>query len=126
MHVHIYIHLCTLSSFWSQKTQVCDLRDVTKILVHPTRSRVFGFLLNDKFSHKRMFLCFKLCRKANLKVIQMHTSCIKNTLVMFQGHEFKKLHEKRLKLFHPQPNLIRVSYMFTHALRIFQATQKCV
>ena len=43
---------------------------------------------------------------------------------MFQGHEFKKLHEKRLKLFHPQPNLIRVSYMFTHALQIFQATQK--
>ena len=48
---------------------MCDLRDVNKVSVHPTQERVVGFVLNDRQSHTHRFLCFKLCRDANIKVV---------------------------------------------------------
>jgi hypothetical protein len=69
-------HICILGNntvLWHcyslpQKTRVCDLRDVSKVSVHPTQERVVGLVLNDRQSHTRRFLCFKLSRKANMKV----------------------------------------------------------
>ena len=65
-----------------QKTQVCDLRDVSKISVHPTRDRVVGFVLNDRSSQKRQFLCFKLCKKSRIKVTALILILVYNVCIL--------------------------------------------
>lgn len=65
-----------------QKTQVCDLRDVSKISVHPTRDRVVGFVLNDRSSQKRQFLCFKLCKKSKIKVTALILILVYNVCIL--------------------------------------------